>query len=344
MKKLGCLVLAFLSAFMLTACSGEVCALPDKLDAFYLWRRPIVQFDQEQSGQMMNVMSANRAYVAEDALYTLELDGESRPVLSSYKLEGERLSDYMPLRENCVPKWITEHEGTLYYINEENGDAIECIDLESLEHRVLVEGPCAYLQIGDGRLYFTDAQKYFCSASLSGENVETVLDKPCCYPFLAGDVLIFQSEGEGEILKLRFTESGKEIRLTEKAAYAPVIIADRIFYTCDGWVQSMRLDGMAPTLCSSDIVTGAAEYIFENGAWYARGVSTGYGVQQWSCALPEGQARDYSYSGYSYNDFTGHGFRVDADYFADGRLRAFILYSPDGSRAEYLYGKITNFG
>lgn len=346
MKKLGCFILFIILLFTLTACSGELCALPDRLDALYLHRNPISPFDQGQSGQMMNLMSANRVLVTEDALYTLELDEASRPLLASYKLEGERLSEFRVLRQACVPKWLTEHEGRLYYINEQNGDAIECLELESMEHRVLAEGPCAYLQIKGGRLYFTDGQMQLCSMAADGAERVRVLDERCCYPFFIGNVLIYQSEDEGEILKLRFGlgDGVKEIRLTEEAAYAPVIINDRLFYTAGGWIKSMRLDGMAPTLCSGDVVSGAAEYIFENGSWYARAVSTGNGVQQWRCALPEGQAENYPYTGYSYCDFTGGGYRVDADYFADGRLRAFVLYSPDGSRAEYLYGKITNLG
>lgn len=344
MKKLGCLVLVIMTLLSLTACSGEVCALPRRLDAFYLYRNPIAAFSHEQSGQMMNVMGANRVLVTEDVLYTLELDEDSRPVLASYKLEGERLSDFQVLRESCVPKWLTEHEGVLYYVNEENGDTLECVELENLEWKLLVEEPCSYLQIKDGKLYYRNAEHFFCSATLDGKNVETVLNKSCCYPFFVGDALIYQSESEGDILKLRFANGAKEIALTEMAAYAPVVIEDRIFFTCDGWVQSMRLDGMAPALCSSDIVNGAAEYFYDGGLWYARAVSIGYGVQQWRCVLPEGHAEDYPYSGYSYCDFTGGGFRVDADYFADGRLRAFILYAPQGGRAEYLYGKITNLG
>ena len=344
MKKLGCLILLVIVLLSLTACGGEICALPNKLDALYLYRNPIETFSQEQSGQMANVMGGNRVYITEDALYTLELDENSAPVLASYKLEAQRLSDYEVLRVNCAPRWIREHEGILYYINGENGDALECIELEGLEHQVLVDGPCSYLQVEGGKLYFRNAEHIFCSAELNGQNITGVLDEPCCYPYIFGDRLIYQSESEGEILKLRFLNGAKVIDLTQMAAYAPVIINDRIFYTCDGWVQSMRLDGMSPARCSSDYVSAAAEYIFEGGAWYARAVSTGYGVQQWRCALPEGMAEDYPYSGYSYCDFLGFGFRVDADYFADGRLRAFMVYTPQGGGAEYLYGKITNLG
>lgn len=344
MKKLLCLVLCLVTMLSLTACGGEICALPKKLDALYLYRNPIEPFAREQSGHMQNVMTANRVYVGEDALYTLELDEQSRPVLAAYRLENAALSSYELLRENCAPKWICEYEGRLFYINEENGGAIECTELASLEHSVIAEGPCSYLQIKDGRLYFRDAEHLFRSVTPDGKNLQTVLDEPCCYPYLFGDMLIYQSESEGEILKLCVTATGKKIPLTTQAAYAPVIIGERIFYTCDGWVQSMRLDGMSPTKCSGDTVSGAAEYIYENGMWYARAVSTGYGIQQWRCVLPEGRAEDYPYSGYSYCDFTGGGWRVDADYFADGRLRAFIVYGPDGGAAEYLYGKITHLG
>lgn len=346
MKKLGCLILVIAALLTLTACGEELCALPDWWDALYLRRNPLPAVNREESGQMINVMGANRALVTEDALYTLELDEDSSPLLASYRLEGRQLSDFRILRDGCVPKWLTEHEGSLYYINGENGDAIECLELESMEHKVLTEGPCAYLQIRGGKLYFIDGQSRLCSMAADGSKMVTLLNERCCYPYIMGDVLIYQSEDEGETLKLRFGlgESAKEISLTEEAAYAPVIINDRLFYTSGGWIKSMRLDGMAPSLYSSDMVNGAAEYIFENGSWYARAVSTGYGVQQWRCALPEGQAENYPYSGYSYCDFTGGGYRVDADYFADGRLRAFILYTPEGSRAEYLYGEITNLG
>ena len=344
MKKLVLLLMTLLCSLCLCSCAAESVALPKMTDVLFLRRNPVAQADAEESGRMQSIMSANRALVTEDALYTLELDGEHQPVLASYKLENRQLSDFRVLVRNCVPQWLTEHEGSIYYINELNGRRIERLDEGAAEPQWLTDYACSYLQIKDGRLYFCDEAGYFCTTAADGSDKRVIIDKPCCYVCFIGDVLLFQSESEGEILKLRFSTDGKtrEIALTERPAYAPLMIEDRLYYTMDGQLHSMGLDGLHPETADSPRISGAAEFILEGGGWHARAISEDYGISQWTLLLEGGTAEDIGYKGYLYCDYADAQWRVDADYYSDGRLRSFILSGPKGSRSEYLYGEVTN--
>lgn len=344
MKKLFLLLITLISCLGLASCAAESVALPKMTDLIFLRRHPIAPFSAEESGRMQSVMSANRARVSGETLYTLELDDAHQPVLVSYSIGKQGLSDFRVLAGNCVPKWLTEHDGYLYYINELNGGRIERLKPGDAEPRQLTDYACSYLQIKDGRLYFCDEAGYFCTAAADGSDKRVIIDKPCCYVYQLGEVIIFQSESEGEILKLRFSTDGKarEVALTERAAYAPLIIGERLYYTMDGQIHSMNLDGLGPETMDSPRVSGAAEYVLEGSGWYVRAISEDYGITQWRCPVEGGPAEENGYKGYLYCDFADAQWWVDADYFSDGRLRSFILNGPKGSRSEYLYGEVTN--
>ena len=344
MKKLFLLLMTLLCSLGLASCAGESVALPKVTDVFFLRRHPIAPFSAEESGRMQNVMSANRALVTDDAVYTLELDGQHEPVLARYSLKDGRLSDFRVLMINCVPKWLAEHEGALYYINELNGQRIERLEADSGRLEVLTDHACSFLQIKDGRLWFCDADGFFCTAAMDGSDKRVVIDKPCCYPYPLGEALIFQSESEGEILKLRYSIDCKprEIALTENKAYAPVVIGERLYYSMDGRIHSMSLDGLTPEILESPQLGGAAEFFREGEIWYARAITEDYGITQWRCPLEGGVVEENGYKGYLYCDFTDGKRRIDADYFSDGRLRSFVLTGTGTGRNEYLYGEATN--
>lgn len=342
MKKLFCLLMTLLCSLGLASCAGESVALPKMTDLIILRRHPIAPFTAAESARMQSHMSANRALVTEDAVYTLELDREQEPVLASYKLERGRLSGYKVLSKSCVAKWLCQDEGNLYFINELNGRRIERIELATLKKTVLTDYPCSYLQIKDGQLWFCDEAGYLCTAEMDGSGKSVVIEKSCCYSYVLEGTVLFQSESEREILKLHFLEDGREIALTERTAYSPVIIGERLYYSMDGQVHSMGLDGRGPQILESPLVSGAAEYILEDGAWYARAITEGYGISQWRCPVEGGESIANGYKGYLYCDYADGNCRVDADYFSDGRLRSFIFTGSESGRSEYLYGKATN--
>lgn len=344
MKKLFLLLMTLLCSLGLASCAGETVALPKAADLLFMRRHPIAPFSAEESGRMQSFMSENRALVSGDAVYTLELDEQHEPVLARYRLSGGRLSDFRVLTINCVPKWLTEHEGALYFVNELNGNRIERLEPDSGSYEILTDYACSYLQIVDGRLYFCDEEGFFCTSAMDGSDKRVIIDKPCCYPYLLGEAVLFQSESEGEILKLRYSIDGepREIALTENRAYAPVVIGERLYYTMDAQIHSMGLDGLRPEILECPTVSSAAEFFREGEIWYARAITEGYGISQWRCPLEGGVVEENGYMGYLYCDFTDGKRRIDADYFSDGRLRAFLLTGTGGGRNEYLYGEVTN--
>lgn len=343
MKKIFLLLMTLLCSLGLASCAGESVALPKVTDVLFLRRHPITPFSAEESGRMQSFMSENRALVTDEAVYTLELDQQHEPVLAEYRLKSGKLSDFKVLTVNCVPKWLAEHEGVLYYVNELNDQKLERLETESGKLKVLTDYACSYLQIRDGRLYFCDGEGFFCTTAMDGSDKRVIIDKPCCYAYILGEAVIFQSESEGEILKLRYSIDGKprEIALTESTAYAPVVIGERLYYSMGPQIHSMGLNGMDPEILDSPPISGAAEFIREGEIWYARAITEDYGLTQWRCPLEGGVVEENGYKGYLYCDFTDGKRRIDADYFSDGRLRAFLLTGTGGGRSEYLYGEVT---
>ena len=158
---------------------------------------------------MHNCMHANRVFLAEDTLYTLELASDQTPVLACYRLTEGRLSAFRELVRPCVPQWICTLNGKLYYVNTYRGQRLEELDPVSGALRILYEGDCSYLQVRENSLYFRNQEALFCRLDPVSGQVQPLMDEPCCYPYFLGDALLYQSEREGEILKLRFEREGK---------------------------------------------------------------------------------------------------------------------------------------
>ena len=346
MKKLISLILILLSALGLSGCARDRCAIPNRLDLLLLRKNPLPAYDSQASGRMFSHMGGSRALVQGTFLYTIELDGEHRPVLARYSLENAQLSQPVTLVELCAPQWICADGPFIFYVNALQDRRLERLNTETLETCVLVDEPCSYLQIKDKLLYYRGENNFLYSCDMDGQRRNTVLDKACCYPWFLGDALLYQSESEGDILKLRFfgAEESRELALTDEAAYAPVLIEDRLYYTQGMQVRSMGINGMDPATLDSPPVSGAAEFILENGRWQVRAVSDDYGIHQWSLPLEGGDALYSPHSGYLLCDYMDGNWRVDGDYFADARLRSMLLYWPEGGKSEYLYAETVKRG
>lgn len=315
--------------------SGEA-VVPDREDLKLLEARTPEPFSREETERMICFMSANRALLSGGRLYGLGFDENYLPFLVSYSFEDSALSDWFVLAGDCVPEYLCTAGERLYYINAQAGNAIESIALDGSDRQVLYEGPCSFLQIYEDSLYYCDANGFLCRAGLDGGAGTSILEKSCFYPYLSGGVLIYQ-DGETEHLRLRWLEDGSDIELTGHAAYAPVVIGDQIYYTGEDGLMYMGLDGLAGGSLPVSALQGAVEFYFSEEDPMARGVTDEDGLYQWTLALNGGEATpEYAQErGYMRCDFAGGGYRIDAVYNADGRLRCFLLTAPDGSAIEY---------
>ncbi len=336
-KQRAAAALAALALLGLCACAGpgraareaEPEPVPDRLPE---------PFPAEETDRMINLISGNRALVAENALYCFDYDEDYRPVLARYELGREGLGERTVLAEDCLPTYLSLLKDRLYYVN--NRD-LECVGTDGTGRQTLRRGPVDFLQLDGGWLYFLDGKGRFCRAGLDGGGERVVLRERCCYPFLSRGMVLYQSEEDGERLHAFWLEDGLDVPLSREAAYAPAAIGERLYYTGTGGLVSTDLEGLDRREKPVKGLQGAAELIPEGEGYRLRWTVDRNGLRQYTAA-PEDmeKSRSASWEGYRLCDFAGNGWRVDAWYDSDGRLRSFFLVSPDGTETEYLGGQI----
>ena len=106
--------------------------------------------------------------------------------------------------------------------------------------------------------------------------------------------------------------------------------------------MSIGLDGLDAREHALPGLLGAVE-LFPDGEGYTlRWVADENGPRQYTAELDDGggELRPASSGsrGYRLCDYVGGGYRVDARYNPDGRVRGFVLCFPDGTEAEYMAG------
>lgn len=296
-------------------------------------------FSGEETESMANFMGANRALILDGALYTMDLDDSCRPVLARYALKGESLGERTVLAEDCLPEYLAAAaEGKLYYVNR---GRIEGLTLSGGERRILRPGSCDFLRLQAGELWFCDEEGRLCRMSTEGGEEQTVLEGPCFYPWVRDGALLWQG-GDEEDLFLTRLEDGARTPLAAGPCYAPVGLGGRLCATGREALLSMALDGSDRQEQPLPGLQGPVELIPEGGRFILRWVVEEAGGLRQFTAEPESPetAREAAWSGYRRCDFAGGGWRVDAWYQEDGRLRCFLLVSPQGTETAYLNGVI----
>lgn len=336
MKKLSLIILLIACLLCLCACGkDDEPAIPDVEKLGVLEERALPEFTAEDSLRMINLMNSNRALVSDDTLYCLDFDQDYQPLLSAYTI-GDGLTDRRVLAEGCIPECLSEYQGRLYYINAYSGDCIESIGTDGADRLTLRDRAASYLQLEGGAMYYCDMEGRFCRAELDGSGESLVIDEPCFYPFLIGQAVLYQ-QGESEKLHLRYLEDGTDVLLTDHAAYAPVIYEDRLYYSSQGTVHSMGLDGRSPREYDLPGIEGAAEFFVRDGQLVLRAVANENGPRQWT-ARPEDiqSSLEYvQYRGYRLCSFAGDGLWADSVYNPDGRIRALVFTDAQGNETEY---------
>lgn len=146
----------------------------------------------------------------------------------------------------------------LYYILDY--EKICRISPDGSGREVLYEGTCGYLQIHEGKLYFTDENFHYLTCDLDGSNIETVIDRAVFYPyFIAADWMIFQDDADYESLHLLNTTHGTELNITWMPTYHPIIDGTYLYYTemTDEGASLSRIDMSDPERFPCEIGEGA---------------------------------------------------------------------------------------
>lgn len=335
------LTLCLCAALLLTGCgraeTPAVEASPEPSAAVTVIQEPLQlpAVSPAESAAMASFMAANRALVTGDALYTLDFDAALRPVLARYRVTEAGLEDWTVLADDCVPEYLCEKEGALYWLN---AGRLERLTLSDGTRQVLAEGPFGSLQPCQGGFYALDDTGSLLRLDETGAMTERLLVGPCDYTYVLGGYLFYQSEAEGGSLRQRRLCSGEDRRLARGSAYAPVLLGGALYFSGDG-VFCRAEDADEPRSFDLPALRGAAELIPTASGWCARVALVGT-IDQGLLTLTEPVSyAPCDYQGYRLCDFAAEGLRVDAVYEADGRLRCFALCRAEGE-LRYFGGRV----
>ena len=283
---------------------------------------------EAESAAMANFMAVNRALVSGDRLYTLDFDASMQPVLACCRITETGLTDWTTLAENCVPEYLCQQDNALYYLN---AGQLERLELANGTREVLAAGPFRSLQLWAGGLYVRDDAGGLLRLTASGSVAERLLDGPCDYAYILEEWILYQSEADGNSLRLRRLGSGEDHRIAAGPAYAPVCLNGLLYFSGDGCFRRLDMTEGEPRSFDLPELRGAAELFSTAEGWCARVALAGGGTEQ--AFLTLGKTVSYQpcgYQGYRLCDFVSEDLRVDAVYEADGRLRCFALCGQTG--------------
>lgn len=214
--------------------------MPDML-ASNPWVSYMPEFNAEQTAAMSNFMSYGYYLIEDGVLYGLthiqSADGNLGATPFHMKGDFPEFEETVILDENGSANYLCKDGDTLYYIR--NFEEICRIKTDGSGAEVLYEGPCDYLQIHEGRLYFTDENYSFVSTDMNGGDLQTVVNKEIYYPyFICSDWMIFQDDADDESLHLYNTTHGTELNITYVPAHNPILDGHYLYYvdpTEDGY-------------------------------------------------------------------------------------------------------------
>lgn len=334
------ILLALLAAALLLAACGtdraEPPAVPEETPAPAELRLPPA-LTREESQAMTMVLNANRVLLADDELFCYDFDENWQPVLARYHWEDGKLSDFTVLAKGCVPEYLCATEQRLFYIDRRSG-ALERVREWGGRREVLNAGPCSWLCMRDGMLYFCDAEGRYLSMNPKNKEETELLPGPCAFAYPLEGAILWQDRDERGIF-LTDTESRVTRQLSRGPTGAPLLLGDRLWFYSGGAVHNLGLDGSDPKVYRLPRTEGAVELLPERGGLLLRGIRETDGPVQWY-GRPGGPFRTLD-RGYLICEWLTDELRVETVYEPDGRILRYRLRDGEGLELSFLAGKVT---
>lgn len=198
------------------------------------WVTYVPEFDGNQTAAMSNFMCYGWYLIDDGVLYglthTQSVSGSLGATPFYMKGDFPEFEETVILDGNGRANYLCKDGDTLYYIL--NYEKVCRVNTDGSGAEVLYEGVCDYLQIHEGRLYFTDENYHFVSTDMNGGDLRTVVDKEIYYPyFISADWMIFQDDADDESLHLYNTTHGTERNITYFPSYNPILDGHFLYYT-----------------------------------------------------------------------------------------------------------------
>ncbi len=338
MKARLILPVLLLAALLLSACGAEQAGEPA---AGEVSPRPTpaelqlpAPLSREESRAMAMVLNANRVLPGDGAIFCYDFDENWQPVLARYRWKNGKLSGFTVLAEGCVPEYLCRTGGKLYYIDRGSG-ALERVPERGGKREVLNAGPCRWLCLKEGLLYFCDGAGRFLSLDPKSLEETELLAGPCAFAYPLEGAILWQDEAERGIF-LTDTVNQVTSQLSRGPTGAPLLVEDRLWFYCAGAVHSLGLDGGDPKFYKLPRTEGAVEILPERGGLLLRGIREADGPVQWY-GRPGGPFQTLS-RGYRICDWLGEDLRVETVYEPDGRILRYELRDGEGHELSFLAG------
>ncbi|MBQ3077684.1 MAG: DUF5050 domain-containing protein, partial [Clostridia bacterium] len=233
-------------------------------------------FTDAETCAMSSFMAFGQYLVEDNVLYGLTHSASLSGGLAAmpFRMKGDfpEFEESALLDGGGLACYLCKDGDTLYYI--QNYERICRVKTDGSGREVLYEGPCDYLQLHEGRLWFTNADYHFVSTDLEGKGLVTVVDKEIYYPyFICSDWLVFQDDADDESLHLYNTTHGVETNITYMPAYNPVLVGSHLYFTDlseDGY-HLCRVDMSDPDTFlfdRSDLPLQEAHFMVDEGFFY----------------------------------------------------------------------------
>lgn len=198
------------------------------------WTTYDPDFGAEETRAMSNFMAEGYYFIEDDILYGLTHTASANGGLGAtpFYMKGDfpEFKETILLDGSGAATYLSKEGDYLYYIM--NYEKVCRIKTDGSDAKVLYNGICDYLQIHEGRLYFTDENYHFVSTDMDGGDLRTIVDKEIYYPYFIGsDWMIFQDNADDESLHLYNTTHSTELNVTYVPSYNPILDGKYLYYT-----------------------------------------------------------------------------------------------------------------
>lgn len=294
------------------------------------WITYAPNFDSNETSAMSSFMAGGWYIVKDDVLYGLTHVNDNQPKLGAtpFGMKGDfpEFEETKVLDENGCVNYMQMEGDYLYYIRDYK--EICCVKIDGSDAKTLYTGDCDYLQIYDGRLYFTDAEYHFVSTDMDGQDLKTVVDKEIYYPyFICKDWLVFQDDADNESLHLYNVTVGEEFNLTNMPAYKPILDGTYLYYMSgqEDAYNLCRMDISNPDSLKeerSDKLLLSSEYMIDDQDIYVVN-NTAREKEQWKEITTTGDAVTMT------QVYVSEGYTISHEFDQDGLITRKSLMSKE---------------
>lgn len=224
------------------------------------------KYSAEETAKMSNFMTGGYYTSVGDTVYGLLYSEDGTSNFAKFEVvTNDGLTEFRDINvimPKTAAKYVTYHEGYVYFVNPNGG--LYKVAEDQLEAEKVSGDVYGYFSIYNNRLYYCDANDYFCRCDLDGTNKEVILSKEVFYPYcLTDEWVVYQDDADGESLYIYNMADDTDIKLTDTHAYCPII------YDYSMYVSTSEAKDGEKKLTKLDLSTLAYTYDSETGKYFA---------------------------------------------------------------------------